>query len=223
MANDSEGGIDADLRTARAGLVLSLRSIGLTDRALLAAFESVPHEVFVPPDFSEHAYKDVSLPIACGQSISSPLLVARMLHFLQPAGVGKVLEIGTGTGYASMLLSRLARRVFTMERYDALARAAEARWAKLDVSNIVGFHEDGMGGLPQHAPFDRIILTASVTEVPERLIEQLGEGGVLVAAVGAANERQNVTKLIKENGQITRSEHGFVRLAPLTAGRSRAL
>lgn len=220
MTDEDEPG---DLFTARAGLILALRGQGVTDRDLLNAFESVPHEAFVPDDYAGYAYKDSSLPIACGQSITSPVILAKLLQLLDPAGAGKVLEIGTGSGYAAMLLSRLARRVFTTERFRELSIAAEMRWQALGVTNIIGNHADGLEGLPQQAPFERILLTGSVTEIPEALIAHLTEDGVLVAPVGPPNERQTILRLVRSEDDVAVSEHGSVRLAPLVHGRARAL
>lgn len=208
---------------AQAGLVLLLRSNGITDNRLLKQFESVPHQVFVPEEFAEYAYRDASLPIECGQSISSPLVLARMLCLLEPFEINKALEIGTGSGYSAALLSRFARRTFTIERYQTLIRAAEARWAQLKLSGIVGFHDDGLEGLAQQAPFDRILLTGSVTEVPETLTEQLADGGILVAAVGAADARQQLIRIVREDDELVTTEHAFVRLPQLTPGKARAL
>lgn len=212
-----------ELFTAKAGLVLALRSIGITDHRLLNAFEATPHEVFVPDDYSAYAYKDASLPIGCGQSITSPLVLARMLALLDPFGTSKVLEVGTGTGYSAALLSRMTRRVFSVERHEELAREASARWSAIDASGIIGFHQDGLVGLAQQAPFERILLTGSVEEVPVVLLDQLADGGTLVAPVGPPDERQVLLRLVREEDELVESEHGAVRLAPLVHGRSRAL
>lgn len=217
------GAKDDDLFTGRAGLILGLRSQGITGRDLLNAFESVPHEAFIPEDYSAYAYKDSSLPIACGQSITSPFILAWLLNVLDPAGTSKVLEIGTGSGYSAMLLARLARRVFTLERFHQLAVTAARRWRDLGVTNIVGLHADGLAGLQPQAPFDRIFLSGSVEDIPTNLEGQLTEDGVLVAPVGPANERQTILRLQRGAGGSAISEHGTVRLAPLILGRSHTL
>ena len=202
---------------ARAGLILALRGLGITDRTLLAAFETVPHEAFVPAEYADYAYKDASLPIGHGQSITSPMILARLIAELDAEGAGKILEIGTGSGYSAMLLSRLGRRVFSVERERALHAAAAMRWRDLRADNIVGFLGDGLAGLPQMAPFDRIVLAGSVPELPEALAEQLVDEGILVAAVGPANERQTIVSMQREGSDFVISERGTLRLPPLSS------
>ncbi len=212
-----------DVQMARASLILSLRQHCITQPDILRAFESVPHEAFIPRDYAEYAYREGSLPIACGQSITSPSILAAMLVALEPANSGKLLEIGTGTGYSAALLARLAKRVFTLERHQELAHIAQTNWAQLSISNIVGFHLDGLLGLAGHQPFDRILLNGAVAEVPEILLEQLADGGVLVAPIGAAGERQTVTRIERADDDFVTTEHGSVRLAALVPGKSRPL
>ncbi len=212
-----------DVQMARASLILSLRQHCITQPDILRAFESVPHEAFIPKDYAEYAYREGSLPIACGQSITSPSIFAAMLVALEPANSGKLLEIGTGTGYSAALLARLAKRVFTLERHQELAHIAQTNWGQLSISNIVGFHLDGLLGLAGHQPFDRILLNGAVAEVPEILLEQLADGGVLVAPVGAAGERQTVTRIERADDDFVTTEHGSVRLAALVPGKSRPL
>jgi protein-L-isoaspartate(D-aspartate) O-methyltransferase len=208
---------DDSIFVARAGLILALRGLGITDRKLLDAFEAVPHEKFVPQDYGDYAYKDASLPIGGGQSITSPLILARLIAVLDMEDTGKVLEVGTGSGYSAMLLSRFARRVFSLERERSLLAAAVGRWRDLDADNIVGFVADGLAGLPHMAPFDRILLTGSVPEVPEMLAGQLADEGILVAAVGLAGERQLITTVQREGTSFLIVEHGTVRLPPLSS------
>lgn len=202
---------------ARASLILALRSIGITERRLLEAFESVPHERFVPDDYAAYAYKDASLPIGRGQSITSPLILARLLSELDAADTAKICEVGTGSGYSGALLARLGRRVFSIERERDLHLAATQRWRDLRADNIVGFVGDGLEGLMQMAPFDRILLTGSVPEVPEALAFQLVDDGILVAAVGPASERQSILVVQREGGELVISERGMVRLPPLSS------
>ena len=210
-------GEDGTSFVARAGLILALRGLGITEHSLLEAFETVPHERFVPEDYAEYAYKDASLPIGGGQSITSPLILARLLVALDASGTAKLLEVGTGSGYSAALLSRLSRRVFTVERDRALLAAAEARWRDLRADNIVGIVGDGFGGLPNMAPFDRIVLTGSVSEVPEALAPQLVDEGILVAAVGPPTERQTIVTVQREGAQLVIAEHGTIRLPPLSS------
>lgn len=218
-----DGDSVTELWEARAGLILNLRQLGVTDPDILRAFETVPHERFVPEDYSEYAYRDSSLPIECGQSITAPGILAQLLVQLAPQGAGKVLEVGTGSGYSAALLGRMARRVFTIEKYRTLAARAQARWQGESMTNIVGLHEDGLLGLEQQAPFARILLTGSVGEVPEELMEQLADGGIAVMAVGPAAERQAILRIERVEDSFIETEAGSVRLPPLSAGRSRTL
>lgn len=221
MSEDGAG--VTDMWEARAGLILNLRQHGITDPDILRAFETVPHERFVPDDYAEYAYRDSSLPIECGQSITAPGILAQLLVQLAPQGSNKVLEVGTGTGYSAALLARMARRVFTIEKYRTLATRAQSRWQAEQMTNIVGLHEDGLLGLEQQAPFERILLTGSVSEVPEDLVEQLGDGGIAVMAVGAPAERQAILRIERADDAFIETEVGMVRLAPLSPGRSRTL
>lgn len=211
------------LMLARAGLILRLRQMGITDRQLLVAFEGVPHERFLPPQFTEHAYGEEALPIDCGQSTLPPHQIARLLALLDPAGAAKLLEVGTGTGYATALMSVLARRVYSVERFAMLARAAQKRWQALSCANVIGFHADGMSGLPAQAPFTRILLTGSVDIVPPELADQLAENGVLVGAVGPANVAQTLVRITRQANGFAETEHGLIRLLPLERGKSAAL
>lgn len=208
---------------ARAGLVLNLRQHGITDPDLLNAFEAVPHEVFVPEEYSGYAYREGSLPIACGQSITSPIILAMLIAALEPKGAGRALEVGTGSGYATALLAKFARRVFTLDRHGELIRDASARWSALGLHNIVGLHADGLSGWHVQAPFDRILLGGSVEEIPETLVDQLADGGLLVAPVGAADSRQTIVKIERVDDEFLVSEHGSVRLPQLVASKSRPL
>ena len=213
----TDDGGDDGLFVARAGLILALRGLGITERGLLDAFESVPHEAFVPADYAEYAYKDASLPLGNGQSITSPMILARLIAVLDPAGSAKLLEVGTGSGYSAALLARFARRVFSLEKDRALLAAAVARWRDLAADNIVGFVADGLNGMAQMAPFDRILLTGSVPDVPETLTGQLADEGILVAAIGPGAERQIVTSVTREGANFLIAEHGTVRLPPLSS------
>ena len=220
---NEEGGSVTDYWEARAGLILNLRQHGVTDPEILRAFETVPHERYVPPDYAEYAYRESSLPIACGQSITAPGILAQLLVPLAPQGVNKVLEVGTGSGYSAALLARMARRVFSIEKYRTLASSAQARWQAEGITNVVGLHEDGLLGLEQQAPFERILLTGSVSEVPEDLVEQLADGGIAVMAVGAPADRQAILRIERADDSFVETEAGTVRLAPLSPGRSRTL
>lgn len=211
----------SDIQMARASLVLNLRQHGIMQTDILRAFESVPHEAFIPKDYAEYAYREGSLPIACGQSITTPSILAAMLVALDPANTAKILEIGTGSGYSAALLARMTKRVFTLDRYGELALTAQSNWGRLSISNVAGFHQDGLPGLAGHQPFDRILLNGTVAEIPASLLAQLGDGGVLVAPVGQADERQVLTRVERARNDFVTTEHGLVRLAPLVSGKSR--
>lgn len=215
---------EQNLDWARASLVLQARQTGIMDGHILKALESVPREAFVPDEYIEHAYRDVSIPLDNHQSMISPIKLARMLVALDLADMPtKVLEIGTGSGYGTALISKLCKRVFTVERDRHLLRAATACWKKVGISNIVEANEDGLAGWSHQAPFSRIILNGSVQQVPIEIIEQLSEDGVLVAAIGAPSEVQKISKIIKVDGQLDTSVMGTIRLPALKSGKSTAL
>ena len=217
-----DGGV-TDFWEARAGLILHLRQLGITDGDILRAFETVPHEAFVPEEYAQYAYRESSLPIACGQSITAPTILAKMISVLAPQGAGKLLEVGTGSGYSAALLSRMARRVFSVDKFRTLASSAQLRWREIGYTNIIGLNDEGLGWLVQQAPFERIFLTGSVPSVPEEIVEQLDDGGVAVMPVGAPSDRQVIVRIERADDSFIESEHGFVRLSPLTPGRSRSL
>src|SRR5690606_25346619 len=154
------------------------------DLRVLRALELVPRERFVEPEQAEQAYVDQAMPIECGQTISQPYVVAAMTEALNLEPSHKVLEIGTGSGSQAAILAHLAAHVVTVERYRTLAETAERRLQDLDLDNVTVIVGDGTLGAPEHAPFDRIVVTAATAEIPPALLEQLKEGGVLVAPVG---------------------------------------
>ncbi len=184
-----------------AALVMALRGAGITDMAVLEAMEKIPRGEFVDEPFGPSAYADTALPIACGQTISQPYIVAYMTAALEVGPKMRVLEIGTGSGYQAAVLSPLCRMVYTVERHRPLLDAARARFNRLKLHNVVSRYGDGLKGWPEQAPFDRIILTAAVPEVPAMLIEQLKPGGILIAplAISADLESisQHLTKMIR--------------------------
>ncbi len=203
---------------------LALRRRGISDQAVLRAMEEVPRENFVTPNFIESAYADQALPIACGQTISQPFVVAYMTEQLGVGREHRVLEIGTGSGYQAAVLSRLAREVVTIERYRTLADNASARLKVLGYSNVTVRVGDGMAGAPDLAPFDRIIVTAAAEEVPAALVSQLADGGKMVLPVGPRHDAQYLVKLTKTpDGGLTREELIAVRFVPLLPGQAREL
>lgn len=207
----SEEGVSNLLR-----LLMKLRTIGIKDTAVLAAIEHTPREMFVEEAFSEHAYDDTALPIACGQTISQPSVVAWMTYALQIAPSMRVLEIGTGSGYQASVLARLARRVYTIERHRDLLMQAQSRFDKLKITNIVAKLGNGSKGWPEAAPFDRIIVTAAADEVPKVLLDQLAPDGVMVIPVGSKAADQMLLRLHKLADDTITTEHLMhVRFVPL--------
>ncbi len=184
------------------------------DQRVLAAIAAIPRERFVPAPDRKRAYSNVALPIACGQTISQPLVVARMLETLALRPEDRVLDIGTGSGYHASLLALLADHVWTIERHEALSRGAQATIEGLGIDNVTFIVRDGYQGLPEEAPFDAINVAAATGEsVPVALEEQLAEGGRLVAPVGACD--QHLILAVRREGRLTRTRLEAVRFVPL--------
>lgn len=208
--------MDEDEISNRIRLLMTLRNNGIRDTAVLSAIENVPREMFVEEAFREHAYDDTALPIAAGQTISQPTVVAWMTAALNVEPRMRVLEIGTGSGYQTAILARLARRVYTVERQRELFEQAGARFKELKINNIVTKCGDGSKGWKEAAPFERIIVTAAAKEVPAALLEQLAPGGVMVIPVGGSVADQILLRICKEeNGAITTQHMMNVRFVPL--------
>jgi protein-L-isoaspartate(D-aspartate) O-methyltransferase len=203
---------------------LALRRRGISDQAVLRAMDEVPREYFVAAGFTETAYADQALPIACGQTISQPFVVAYMTEKLEVELQHRVLEIGTGSGYQAAILARLAREVVSIERYRTLADAARERLKTLGYTNVTIRSGDGMAGAPDLAPFDRIMVTAAAEDVPEALVAQLAEGGKMVLPVGPRHDAQYIVRLTKQpDGALSREELIAVRFVPLLPGQAREL
>jgi protein-L-isoaspartate(D-aspartate) O-methyltransferase len=203
---------------------LALRRRGISDQAVLRAMDEVPREYFVTPELIESAYADQALPIACGQTISQPFVVAYMTEQLEVEPAHRVLEIGTGSGYQTAVLSRLAGEVVSVERYRTLAEAARTRIETLGYTNVTVVVGDGMDGAPDFAPFDRILVTAAAEEIPEALTAQLAEGGKMVLPVGPRDDTQYIVKLDKQSGgRLVRDNLIAVRFVPLLPGQAREL
>jgi protein-L-isoaspartate(D-aspartate) O-methyltransferase len=199
-------------------LLMELRRAGITDARVLGAIEKTPREQFVPPAFADRAYDNAALPIDCGQTISQPHVVALMTEQLEIGQRHNVLEIGTGSGYQTAVLARLARRVFTIERHRELLVAAEARLGRLRLSNIVFRVGDGSKGWPEQRPYDRVIVTAAAAEVPPALVDGLALGGVLVAPVGEDRRDQHLRRIRRTAEGLATEDLGLVRFVPLVAG-----
>jgi protein-L-isoaspartate(D-aspartate) O-methyltransferase len=210
-------------RVRVADLILRLRRAGISDRRIVTAIEAVPRDVFVPGESRADAYAERALPIDCGQTISAPLIVAMMTAALDVGERDKVLEIGTGTGYQTAILARLARRVYTIDRFRTLVAAAESRFRTLRIPNITTLVGDGMKGWPEQAPFDRIMVTAAGDEVPETLLRQLRMGGVMVLPVGPAEGVQKLLRVVRTESGYDATELADVRFVPLIPGKAARL
>ncbi|UUX50100.1 protein-L-isoaspartate(D-aspartate) O-methyltransferase [Nisaea acidiphila] len=202
-------------------LIMELRREGIADSAVLGAIERTPREIFIPTPIKTFAYDNRALPIGAGQTISQPYVVAYMTQALKLDDRCKVLEIGTGSGYQTAILAKLARRVYTIERHKSLAEEAGERFKELDLHTISTRVGDGSKGWPEQAPFDRIIVTAASEDVPETLLEQLAVGGIMVVPIGPQDGTQHIYR-------FTRTEHGFepekllpVRFVPLVESEVR--
>jgi protein-L-isoaspartate(D-aspartate) O-methyltransferase len=207
----------------RMEFLLTLRRRGIADQAVLRAMDEVPREHFVDTSFLRSAYADQALPIACGQTISQPYVVAYMTEQLALEPHYRVLEIGTGSGYQSAVLSRLAREVVTIERYRTLADQAGERLRSLGYDNVEIIVGDGFSGVPGRAPYDRIIVTAAAESVPETLLEQLAQNGVMVLPLGSPDGSQHLIKLTKSQTGTRRENLIAVRFLPMLPGQAQEL
>ncbi|WP_238366180.1 protein-L-isoaspartate(D-aspartate) O-methyltransferase [Mesobacterium pallidum] len=196
----------------------ALRSRGVTDTSVLNAMEKIDRGAFVRGLFQDRAYEDMPLPIPCGQTISQPSVVGLMTQALRLTGRDKVLEVGTGSGYQAAILSALSRRVYTVDRHRRLVREAREVFDAMNLTNITAFTADGSFGLPDQAPFDRILVTAAAEDPPGPLLAQLKTGGIMVLPVGQSDHVQSLIR-------VTRTESGFdydelrpVRFVPLVEG-----
>ncbi|MFO7758114.1 MAG: protein-L-isoaspartate(D-aspartate) O-methyltransferase [Roseovarius sp.] len=201
--------------------LFALRSKGVTDARVLTAMEKIDRAPFIRGYFTGRAYEDMPLPIACGQTISQPSVVGLMTQALKVSSRDKVLEVGTGSGYQAAILSQLARRVYTVDRHKRLVNEASEVFRTLDLTNITAITVDGSFGLPDQAPFDRIIVTAAAEDPPGPLLAQLKIGGIMVLPVGQSDAVQHLIR-------VTRTETGFeydemrpVRFVPLVEGLGR--
>ena len=207
----------------RMEFMLTLRQRGISDKAVLRAMDEVPREHFVEAVQAEIAYADRAMPIACGQTISQPYVVAYMTEQLQVKPNHRVLEVGTGSGYQAAVLSRLAREVVTLERYRTLANSARTRLKTLGYDNVEVLLGDGLGGEPLRAPYDRIIVTAAAATIPPALIAQLADGGIMVLPLGPHYGPQELIKLSKSGQGIERESLIPVRFVPLLPGQAQEL
>jgi protein-L-isoaspartate(D-aspartate) O-methyltransferase len=207
----------------RMEFLLTLRRRGIGDQAVLRALDEVPRQNFVTDQFSALAYADQALPIDCGQTISQPYVVAYMTEQLGVRPHHRVLEVGTGSGYQAAVLSRLAREVVTIERYRTLAEVARARLKALGYENVEVVAGDGFAGVPEKGPYDRIMVTANAEQVPQALVDQLAEGGVMILPFGPHGGSQHIIKLTKSETGLEREKLIAVRFVPLLPGQAQEL
>ncbi|GIX41036.1 MAG: protein-L-isoaspartate O-methyltransferase [Leptospiraceae bacterium] len=196
-------------------MILTLKEYGIKDAKILKTMEMVPRHKFVPEPYKIYAYEDTPLPIGYNQTISQPFIVAYMTELLELKPKDKVLEIGTGSGYQAAILSLLAKEVYTIEIIPELCNQAKQKLKQLNYKNITVICGDGYKGLPQKAPFDKIILTAAPEKIPETLLKQLNNNGILIAPVGKENEIQYLYKIHKKENQIIQSKLIPVRFVPM--------
>ncbi|AZV77626.1 protein-L-isoaspartate(D-aspartate) O-methyltransferase [Parasedimentitalea marina] len=196
----------------------SLRSKGVTEARVLNAMEEVDRGPFIRGLFAQRAYEDMPLPIACGQTISQPSVVGLMTQALQVSPRDTVLEVGTGSGYQAAILSKLARRVYTIDRHARLVREARQLFDSLQLSNITSLVGDGSHGLPDQAPFDRILVTAAAEDPPGPLLAQLKIGGIMVVPVGQSDTVQTLIRVLKTENGLEYDELRPVRFVPLLEG-----
>jgi len=207
----------------RMEFLLSLRRRGISDAAVLRAMEAVPREQFVEPEYLTSAYADQALPISCGQTISQPFVVAYMTEQLDVKPDHRVLEVGTGSGYQAAVLAHLAGHVVSVERYRTLADNARGRIEKLGLTNVTIVVGDGLAGVPDGAPYDRILVTAAAERIPNSLTDQLADGGVMVLPLGPRRDAQRIVKLTRTSGGLAREDLIWVRFVPLLPGQAREL
>lgn len=199
----------------RVQIVMALRSVGVTDTSVMAAIESIPRENFVPSSLRQHAYEDVTLPIGYGQTLSQPSVVGIMTQSLCLSDRMKVLEVGTGSGYQTAILSKLARRIYTIERHKALVLGAEIRFKDLKISNVTAKYGDGTVGWKEQTPFDRIVVTAASLDVPPILASQLAIGGMMVVPIGVDSQTQTILRVTRKKNGLKIEELRDVNFVPL--------
>ena len=206
--------VDKDKRLREWMVDTQIVERGIRDKRVIEVMKKIPRHIFVPENIMDDAYDDRALPIGYGQTISQPYIVALMTELLELKGDEKVLEIGTGSGYQAAVLAELAKEVHTVERVEPLAKEAMKKFEKLNIKNIKVYVRDGTEGIPEEAPFDRIIITAAAPDLPEPLIKQLKEGGIIVAPVGERYS-QHMLKAIKKGEELERHYLIPVAFVPL--------
>ena len=206
------------MNESKALLMLKLRQIGVSNPEILDCIESIDRSQFVSKSFLDRYLEDIALPIDCGQTISQPSLVAFMTQQLDIPKRSKVLEIGTGSGYQTAILAKLSSRVYSIERYKTLVDIAKRRLENLNISNVIIILQDGFFGYSPQAPFDRIIVTAAVEEIPSLVVRQLKVGGIMVIPVGLPNQKQSLLKVVKTEKGLDIKELMSVRFVQMKEG-----
>ena len=210
--------LEASLHAEKIRLIMKLRRCGITDTRTLSAIEQVPREQFVEEQFLDRAYEDNALPIAMDQTISQPTVVAEMTQALDVEPTHTVLEIGTGSGYQTAILAKLARRVHTIERHKSLADLATTRFERMKLRNITPHVGDGSKGWPHAAPYERIMVTAAAEKVPKELLSQLAIGGIMIIPVGPHVADQHLLRLTRiSKEEVTSQVLAPVRFVPLVS------
>ena len=208
------GSVDGQMAGARRRLVETLRERGIRDLAVLRAFDLTPRHLFVPTGVRHRAYEDAPLPIGSGQTISQPSIHARYLELLQLKGQERVLEIGTGSGYQTVLLSHLVAQIFTIERISALYNIARENIARAGAKNVSMLLGDGTVGWREYSPYDGILVSAGGPSIPQPLVEQLADGGRMLVPVGGLDE-QTLKLVVRRGTEIKVSDVAPVRFVPL--------
>lgn len=206
-------------RFGKFDLLLDLKQQGVSDIKILNIIEDIDRSLFIDTNLKEKSNLNVALPIDCGQTISQPLVVAHMTQTLDISKKMRVLEIGTGSGYQSLVLSKLSRFVYTIERHNILLKKAKNLLQSLETNNVFFKHADGGLGWSEQAPFDRIIVTASAPEIPTKLLSQLVDNGIMVIPVGEDNDNQVLKKIIKKGDSFIVKNIMNVRFVPLLEGK----
>jgi protein-L-isoaspartate(D-aspartate) O-methyltransferase len=218
-----QDGVTSPPAEAMMAFILRLRSHGLTDQRVLNAVSTLPRPLFVLKEHAALAWEDIALPIQCGQTITPPILVATIAERLDVSPDHRILEIGTGSGYLTAVLARLSRRVLTVDRWRTLITEAEERLRSVAILNVTMMVADGSAGWREHAPFDRIVTTAAMSEIPDVLVDQLAPGGRLIAPIGERRLEQRLVMLEKTAAGRARTDVMGVRASPMETGVAQRL
>ncbi|CAM5609946.1 Protein-L-isoaspartate O-methyltransferase [Mycolicibacterium aubagnense] len=210
--------IGSDEREGFAAFLLRLRGKGSVPKPLIAAFEATPRHAFISGQFHSIAWTDRMLPIECGEAMEGADLQAAVITALNIEPGNRVLEIGTGSGFTAAVMSRLAARVVTVDRYKSLIELAKQRFEALGITNVFARHADGSNGLVNEGPFDRIIVWAAFDSLPRFLLDQLSSGGTVIAPIGPEEGEQVLAKLLKVGSRFEREDIGTVRFQPILPG-----